>query len=171
MTAAPVVKHFTLVSNPYPNQLTESNAMTLPLVTERDFSIMGSLPTSDVPVVINHQKHYQLLVEIIETIFSCDLNSNVILRMQMPGGGRMPKLFLDERIFMIQNVVDEELKLAAKSKKTLVVLDDHIIRYPLEAGDNRLSIRIHNGNEIADALMSTLVELLENRHLELDGVE
>ena len=171
MTTAPVVKHFTLVSNPYPNQLTESNAMTLPLVTERDFAIMESLPTSDVPVVINHQEHYQLLVEVIETIFSCDSNSNVILRMQMPGGGRMPKLFLDERVLMVHNVINEESKLASESEKMIIVLDDHIIRYPLESGDNRLSIRVHNGNESADTLMSTLVELLEYRHLEVNEVK
>ena len=120
------------------------------------------MPVSNVPVLVNHQEHYQLLCEIIEHILAIDSDSSIILRMQMPAGGRMPKLLLDDRILMVQDVEIEESLQSKCSNRTVWVLDDRIIRYPLEAGDNSLSIRIHNPAD-ADSEKASLEDLLTQR--------
>lgn len=150
-----------LTANPYPGTLKLCQARTLPLEGESDFSVLSSLPVSQVPVFVNHSEHYQLLCELIDCLFEPLSNVTLLIRMQMPAGGRMPKAFLDERILMVQDVCSEEY-LLKKNGVPLVVLDDRIIRYPLEKGNNELAIRFYHCNEAAP-LIETLSKLLVER--------
>ncbi len=133
-----------LTANPFENNVKLSLARTLPLMTEQDFYSMSTLPTSDVPVWVTHSEHYQLqllILKAIEEMMPQDLV--ILLRMQMPAGGRMPKGLLRDHILLLQDVVGEEQQLIRQAQN-FAVIDDHIIRYPMEAGDNRVTIRLYS---------------------------
>jgi hypothetical protein len=128
---------------------------------ESDFSVLSSLPVSNVPVFVNHSEHYQLLSELIDCLFEHISDVSLLVRMQMPAGGRMPKVFLDERILMVQDVTNEET-LLKKNEGPVVVLDDRIIRYPLEQGNNELCMRFYHCDE-SGAIVKNLFNLLTER--------
>lgn len=138
----------TLVANPYPNTPCMSQAMVMPLVTERDFASMGALPSGDVAILLNHEEHYRLLDGLLQLLWQATPELQILLRMQMPAGGRMPRSFLDERVLMVQDVADEESRWQPHHG-ALLVIDDHLPRYPLEAGDNTTRLRLHHQDESA----------------------
>lgn len=157
----PIILSARMTQNPYPNTLKLCQARTLPLEGESDFSVMSSLPVSNVPVFVNHTEHYQLMSELITCLLAHISDVTLLMRMQMPAGGRMPKAFLDERILMVQDVSSEE-KILEKSCVTLVVFDDRIIRYPLEQGNNELCIRLYQFDQ-SEILIEDLSNLLAQR--------
>ncbi len=157
----PLMLRAKLTANPYPDTLKLCQARTLPLKGESDFSVLSSLPVSQVPVFVNHSEHYQLLCELTACLFEFLSDVTLLIRMQMPAGGRMPKAFLDERILMVQDVCSEE-NILKKNGESLVVLDDRIIRYPLEQGNNELAIRVYYCDEVAP-LIEGLSKLLAER--------
>lgn len=150
-----------LYANPFPQTPSLAQAMTMPLHTERDFASMASLPTGDVPILLNHAEHYRLLDGLLQTLWQSLPELHILLRMQMPAGGRMPRSFLDERVLMLQDVADEESR-RQPYQQPLLVIDDRLPRYPLEAGDNRLQLRLHGPEQTAgSALLAIAIQYLQ----------
>ncbi|WP_299587618.1 hypothetical protein [uncultured Microbulbifer sp.] len=131
-----------LLRNPYPKQPKPCVAQILPLEGESDFLAISQLPVGKTPVLLSFSEHYQLLVELLECVDSAGLEiDTILLRMQMPAGGRMPKQFLQDRVLMLQGVHEEELILHQQGTSYLVI-EDTLIRHPLESGSNSLRLRI-----------------------------
>ena len=158
-----------LCANPFADTPSLAQAMTMPLHTERDFASMAELPTGDVAILLNHAEHYRLIDGLLQTCWQVLPELHMLLRMQMPAGGRMPRSFLDERVLMVQHVGDEESRWQP-ALGPLLVIDDHLPRYPLEAGDNRLQLRLHaaEGTQLA-ALLDSAIDYLCNHAFELES--
>jgi len=131
-----------LVRNPYPDLPKLCAARTLPLQGEVDFEAISILPVNSNPMLLNYAEHYRLIVELLARIDTFETKPDTfLLRMQMPAGGRMPKEFLDERVLMLQDVSGEEAILQSEGK-LYIAIEDTLPRHPLEAGDNKIRIRI-----------------------------
>ncbi|ASP37675.1 hypothetical protein CHH28_02870 [Bacterioplanes sanyensis] len=141
-----IQRTFELTANPYPHTATLAQTMTLPLVTPRDFASVAALPVGDVAILLNHSEHYRLLEGLLHTAWQQLETLQVLMSMQMPAGGRMPRAFLDQRVLMLQCVEDEESRWPTNSVP-LLVIDNALPRYPLEAGDNRLTLRLYHPDE------------------------
>ncbi|WP_444922477.1 hypothetical protein ACJJID_09275 [Microbulbifer sp. CnH-101-G] len=157
-----------LLRNPYPQNPKLCAAQTLPLQGESDFLAISLLPVGNIPVLLSFSEHYQLLVELLECVDHSGVEiETILLRMQMPAGGRMPKLFLQERVLMLQDVQTEELILQ-KAGKPYLVVEDTLVRHPLESGRNNICIRICTAED-SDNLIAMISEKLLN--LGFDNVE
>ncbi|WHI49612.1 hypothetical protein P3339_14155 [Microbulbifer sp. MLAF003] len=132
----------TLVRNPYPDLPKLCAARTLPLHREEDFEAISILPVNSNPMMLNFAEHYRLIVELLGCIKSFEARIDTyLLRIQMPAGGRMPKEFLDEKVLMLQDVRAEEAFLQREGKP-YIAIEDTLPRHPLEAGNNKIQIRI-----------------------------
>ncbi|WP_444890619.1 hypothetical protein [Microbulbifer sp. DLAB2-AA] len=148
-----------LLRNPYPQTPKLCAAQTLPLKGESDFLAISQLPVGTTPVLLSFAEHYQLLVELLECLDQSGVLIEIILmRMQMPAGGRMPKVFLHERVLMLQDIQAEEYILQREGKPYLVI-EDNLVRHPLEAGNNSIHIRI-SATENCEKLVSLYSEKL-----------
>lgn len=161
-----------LVRNPYPHLPKLCAARTLPLEREVDFEAFSILPVNSSPMMLNYAEHYRLIVELLACMKTFEPKFDAfLLRMQMPAGGRMPKEFLDQRVLMLQDVSGEESILQREGKSYLAI-EDSLPRHPLEAGDNKIRIRL----SCIDSSSGSRLDLIETvsaklQDLGFDAVE
>ncbi|WP_299945145.1 hypothetical protein [uncultured Microbulbifer sp.] len=143
-----------LLRNPYPHLPKLCSARTLPLEHAGDFQALSSLHVNSVPILLNYSEHYKFIVNLLKCINSCNPQfKTLLLRMQMPAGGRMPREFLHEQVLMLQDVSNEEAILTQEGKAYLVI-EDTLIRHPLEAGQNTIRVRISSPDHCRDLVES-----------------
>ncbi|MCO1334749.1 hypothetical protein MO867_10400 [Microbulbifer sp. OS29] len=150
-----------LERNPYPLSPKVCEARMLPLKEESDFIAISALPVNTCPVLLNHTEHYRLLEELLQIIEQSSLSIDIILlRMQMPAGGRMPKAFLTDSVLMLHDVVGEE-SILLREGKSYIVIEDSLPRHPFESGSNQLEVRISTAESsqlLVEALAKQLIE-------------
>ncbi|WP_444930794.1 hypothetical protein ACJJIF_03135 [Microbulbifer sp. SSSA002] len=150
----------TLERNPYPDSLKPCVAQMLPLRNERDFLALSNLPVNTSPVLLNHAEHYQLLLDILQHLESVDLDIDIVLvRMQMPAGGRMPAALLKDTVLMLHDLIGEEAILVSEGKP-YIAIEDSLVRHPFEAGTNQLKIRLAMRSDCQNFFIEELSKLL-----------
>ncbi|WP_445359832.1 hypothetical protein ACJJIL_12425 [Microbulbifer sp. EKSA005] len=149
-----------LERNPYPDTLKSCLAQMLPLSTEQDYLALSSLPVNSSPVLLNHSEHYQLLLDILRYFEDSELDIDLILiKMQMPAGGRMPSALLQDTVLMLHDLAGEEAILVREGRR-YIAIEDSLVRHPFEAGTNQLKIRLAVDIDCHDLLIEGLSKLL-----------
>ncbi|WP_144392891.1 hypothetical protein [Pleionea sediminis] len=133
-----------LERTPFPNRPTLAQARMMPLFNEHDFTVMADLPANETRVLLSFSDYFEMLAGLVDVALNSNLDlEQILVSVSMPSGGRLPKPLLNDRVFMLQDITDEEARLV-KSDKRFLVIDDHICRFRLQTGDNSIHLRMHN---------------------------
>jgi hypothetical protein len=146
------VLEFELVRPPFPNQPIRVEVEPMALSSEEDFALFQELSeANDCPIYVSPRELYQLL----ETILECALTvlpgiRMTIMKVNMPGGLRLPERLVTDDVFLVQNVdvVFEECR--CREISCLALMHD-VRRFPIEAGRNRIKLKYARAAGGADA--------------------
>lgn len=143
--------HGQFIGRPFPYGSSRANAMVLPMEQAEDYASLSRIPkpSSQAPILCSFQEKYQLLEQVVCAAFANlhPLDRCVITAM-MPGGMRLPARLLQPDVFLVHHVADEVRRLL-RNGCSLLVIEESIIRHPLEAGDNTLRLCWYLGDKLA----------------------
>ena len=128
---------------PFEGKVSAALARYMPLESDNDFEVFAQLPSSQAPIFLNFAEHYQILnalVTLANSLWPDDLC--ILLRLSMPGGMRLPGTLLNDNVLLMQDVSPEVTRLQFKVP-SLLVIDDHLLRYQLEQGHNQMQISFY----------------------------
>lgn len=129
---------------PFPGKVSAALARYMPLESDNDFEVFAELPASKAPIFLNFAEHYLILERFVNqanTLFEGDVC--ILIRLSMPGGMRLPAVLLESNVLLMQDVRPEVARLKGKVSRLLVV-DDHLLRYQLEQGENQVLISLYS---------------------------
>ncbi|MBF4801475.1 hypothetical protein [Aeromonas hydrophila] len=131
------------LGRPFPYSVSRANTMAPQMAQAEDFESLSRIPKpiNPSPVLCSFSEKYLLLEQLIIAAFA-HLHSldRCVMTAMMPGGVRLPARLLMEDIFLVHHVNDEAERLLQGGCSVLVI-EESIIRHPLEAGDNSLHLR------------------------------
>lgn len=129
---------------PFLGNVSAALARYMPLESENDFEVFAELPASKAPIFLNFAEHYQILdgfVKQANRTFSGEVC--LLIRLSMPGGMRLPAALLESNVLLMQDIQPEVVRLKGKVPR-LLVIDDHLLRYQLEQGQNQIRISLYS---------------------------
>lgn len=134
---------------PFEGKLSAALARYMPLESENDFEVFALLPSSKAPIYLNFAEHYQILERFVkQTVTSFEGEVNFLIRLSMPGGMRLPAVLLEPNVLLMQDIQPEVLRLKEGVSKgevsRLLVIDDHLLRYQLEQGENQMHLSLYS---------------------------
>ena len=133
-----------LVRRPFVGKPSVALARTMPMSREEDFAVFTELPSTDAPIYINFAEHYQILNDLVVAANKLwPDNLNILVRMSMPSGMRLPAPLLADNVLLMQDVAPEVARLK-DTGNPLLIIDDHLIRYQLEQGNNSFDMTFYS---------------------------
>lgn len=138
---------------PFKGKLSAALARYMPLESENDFEVFALLPSSKAPIYLNFAEHYQILEGFVKQANVCfEGEVNFLIRLSMPGGMRLPAVLLAPNVLLMQDIQPELLRLKAdvakREQSRLLVIDDHLIRYQLEQGENQMHVSLYSQSQL-----------------------
>ncbi|PHM70603.1 hypothetical protein [Xenorhabdus kozodoii] len=131
-----------LSGSPFSQKAWRADARILPLESVDDYSSLSRIPKPvfQAPVLCGFQEKYHLLEHIIFAAFNrLQPLEYCVMTAMMPGGRRLPARMLEDDIFLVHQV-DAEVKRIYQAGYSLLSIEESIIRHPLEAGNNSLTL-------------------------------
>lgn len=153
---------------PQQTRLTLSDFYLVPFHDDLDFEsfeILGRQRSWPWPrTLLNYAQKYQLLSSVLAAIRECCLGryTHIIVNSRMPSTIRMPPAMLAEDVFVVLDVEAEAWRFAGEGR-SVITLQEGLIRYATESGNNELDINWHlapaDGTQRMQALALRLQEL------------
>ena len=97
-----------LIKMPFAGRASLAQAMMLPLITDNDFEVFSQLDSSTKPVYLSIAEHFQLLSELVAIMQQQQPETNILVRVSMPGGMRLPANLLADNVLLMEQVQQEE---------------------------------------------------------------
>lgn len=135
-----------LERSPFPGRPVRAIAAPRPLRLPHDFAVVARFGRSrGTPVLLSYAEHFELLATVVARALACLPDLDVVLiRMRMPGTGRLPPDLLREEVLLVEEV-DAELERLGGAGRSVLVIADRFLRNPQEQGDNGLTVGLHPG--------------------------
>lgn len=135
-----------LREHPFENEMISGDFNSLQLETADDFAAYRAMAQADwPPILVSFSQKYQILDKVLEAIEThLDADYDVLLMtLRVPGAMRFPKRYYSDRLFLVADLAMETHVLLKKGKRVLVV-QEGLVRHPMETGQNELFLTLHN---------------------------
>lgn len=150
-----------LVRRPFPGAPVNAGFAPPQLASEADFAAYADFATEGwAPVLVSFPQRHALMdaiVGLLEREIGAQAHT-MLVTCRVPSGGAMPARLGAEHIL---NVVEPEAEARRLNRLGLsfLIVREGFIRYPMERGDNRLSVAWFNAPEGAPALAALTAPL------------
>jgi len=135
-----------LCDHPFANEVISGDFNSLQLETADDFAAYRAMAQADwPPILVSFSQKYKILDKVLETIEThLDDDYDVLLMtLRVPGAMRFPKRYYSDRLFLVVDLGMETKTLLDRGKRVLVV-QEGLVRHPMETGQNELFVTLHN---------------------------
>jgi hypothetical protein len=133
--------HGTLTSRPFGDRAVLAQMQSLPLIGEHDFAVAASFPGARAtPVFLSYAEHLEFLSLLVCELFARIPELQIVIRMRLPIQGRLPLELLDEKVLLLDGLTGDVGCLSIQNN--VLEIEDRFVRHPLEAGDNRIQLRL-----------------------------
>jgi hypothetical protein len=133
--------HGTLTSRPFGDRAVLAQMQSLPLIGEHDFAVAASFPGARAtPVFLSYAEHLEFLSLLVRELFARIPELQIVIRMRLPIQGRLPVELLDEKVLLLDDLTGDVGCLSIQNN--VLEIEDRFVRHPLEAGDNRIQLRL-----------------------------
>jgi hypothetical protein len=152
-----------LHEHPFENEVISGDFNSLQLETADDFAAYRAMAIADwPPILVSFSQKYQILDKVLETVEThLDDDYDVLLMtLRVPGAMRFPKRYYSERVFLVADLEMEKKRLLEWNKRVLVV-QEGLVRHPMETGQNELFLTLHNPKSDAGSRFAACSEGLE----------
>lgn len=133
---------------PQQTRLTLSDFYLVPFHDDLDFEsfeILGRQRSWPWPrTLLNYTQKYQLMSSVLAAVRECCLGcyTHIVVNSRMPSTIRMPPAMLAEDVFVVLDVEAETQRYASQGR-SVITLEEGLIRYATESGNNELVINWH----------------------------
>ncbi|GAA4222757.1 hypothetical protein GGQ68_001005 [Sagittula marina] len=143
--------HSQLRHRPYPDQVISGDFNSLQLETADDFAAYRAMAQSRwAPILVSFSQKYQILDRVLAAIEAhLDDDYDVLLTtLRVPGAMRFPKRYYDDRLFLVADLAMETARQVSRGARVLV-MQEGLVRHPMETGQNELVLTLHNADAAA----------------------
>lgn len=160
--------HAHLTQHPYPDELIPAELLQSPqLSTQDDFSAYRAFAKKSwAPILVSFAQKYRFmdsLLEIVETHLAAHYDI-MLMTCRVPGTMRFPDRFNSDKVFLVADIDAEMQRLLARGAR-FAVIEEGIVRHPMEQGQNEFALRLQNPEAAAKAAFEACTQALSKAGL------